>query len=48
MIADFLSLFRVERSEWTKRCEDLYASLKQGQLLKETVNKFSLSADKLD
>lgn len=48
MVEDFLDLFRVDRSESTRRCEQLYASLKEHDLLGDEDNKFSLSADKLD
>lgn len=47
MIADFLGLFRLSRNEWTKRCEELFNSLRTAGLLSQE-NKFSLTADKLD
>ena len=47
MIADFMSLFRLDRRECTKRCDELYKCLKEADML-GSENKFSLSADKLD
>ena len=47
MIADFLGLFRSSRSEWMRKCEELYMAMRKGQLLSEEY-KFSLTADKLD
>jgi hypothetical protein len=35
MIADFLALFRIERGEWTKRCDRLFTSLRNAGLLSE-------------
>jgi hypothetical protein len=47
MIADFLGLFRSSRTEWIRKCEELYIAMRNEQLLSEE-NKFSLTADKLD
>ena len=43
-----MTLFRLNRKECNKRCEELYNSLKEGDFLGGEENKFSLSADKLD
>ena len=47
MIADFMSLFRIDHTECVRRCTLLYACLKEASML-GSGNKFSLSADKLD
>jgi hypothetical protein len=35
MIADFLGLFKLSKTEWLKRCEELYNSLRTAGLLSE-------------
>ena len=47
MIGDFFSLFKFDRKDSNKCCDELFASLRQANLL-SLENKFTLSADKLD
>ena len=47
MIADFINLFKMDRQESSRRCDQLYLRLKENDFL-GSEHKFSLSAEKLE
>lgn len=47
LVADFLELFRLDRNDCLRKCEELYQDLRSMDFIK-TENKFSLSANQLD